>query len=142
VTPIKGLAMVKVNASIPMPKDFVASAIYQDQAGPPLEAIYAATNAEIAPSLGRNLAGGARSVNIPILLPYTMYEGRIRRLDLRLTKNFNLPRKARLQANLDAYNALNSSAIQAINTAYGPNWLSPTQILDPRLLQVSVQLSF
>jgi hypothetical protein len=142
VFPIKGLAMMKVNGSVPLPKNFVASAIYQDQAGPPLEAIYAATNADIAPSLGRNLAGGARSVNIPVLLPYTMFEGRIRRLDLRLTKNFTLTKRARLQANLDAYNAFNSSAIQAINTTYGANWLSPTQILDPRLLQISAQLSF
>jgi hypothetical protein len=94
------------------------------------------------PSLGRSLAGGARSVNIPILLPYSMYEGRVRRLDLRLTKNFTLTKRARLQANLDAYNAFNSSAIQAINTTYGVNWLSPTQILDPRLLQISAQLSF
>ena len=142
VIPIKGLAMMKLNGSVPLPKNFVASAIYQDQAGPPLEAIYAATNADIAPSLGRNLAGGARSVNIPVLLPYTMFEGRIRRLDLRLTKNFTLAKRARLQANLDAYNAFNSSAIQNINTTFGANWLSPTQILDPRLLQISAQLSF
>jgi hypothetical protein len=47
-----------------------------------------------------------------------------------------------LQANLDAYNALNSSAIQNINTTYGASWLSPTQILDPRILQFSGQLTF
>ena len=70
------------------------------------------------------------------------WEARIRRLDLRLTKNFTLSKGARLQTNLDAYNALNSSAIQSINTTYGVNWLSPTTILEPRLLQISVQLSF
>src|SRR5438093_5734531 len=108
-TPVAGLAMVKLNGSVPLPKKFAASAIYQDQAGPPLEAIYAATNAEIAPSLGRDLAGGARTVNIPLLMPNRLFEGRIRRFDLRLTKTMQLPKRARLQVNLDAYNALNSS---------------------------------
>jgi hypothetical protein len=141
-TPVRGLAMVKLNGSVPLSKGFAASAIYQDQAGPPREAIYAATNAEIAPSLGRDLAGGARTVNIPLLMPNRLFEGRIRRLDLRLTKSVQLPKRARLQLNLDAYNALNSSAIQSINNAYGTSWLKPTQILDPRILQVSCQLVF
>ena len=141
-TPIKGLAMVKLNGSVPLPKEFSASAIYQDQAGAPLEAIYAATTAEIAPSLGRNLAGGARTVNIPLLMPNRLFEGRIRRLDLRLSKGFQLPKRTRLHVNLDAYNALNSSAIQALNNTYGASWLKPTQILDPRILQISCQLAF
>jgi hypothetical protein len=142
VTPLKGLAMVKVNGSVPLPKNFVASAIYQDQAGPPIEAIYAATNDDVRPSLGRNLAGGARAVNIPLLLPNNMFERRIRRLDLRLTRHVQLTHAVRLQANIDVYNALNSSAIQNINVTYGPSWLTPTQILDPRILQVSAQLIF
>jgi hypothetical protein len=109
-TPISGLAMLKLNGSVPLPKEFAVSAIYQDQAGPPLEAIYAATNAEIALSLGRDLAGGTRTVNIPLLMPNRVFEGRIRRLDLRLTKHLQLPKQTRLQLNVDAYNILNSSA--------------------------------
>ncbi len=42
----------------------------------------------------------------------------------------------------DAYNALNSSAVQSINTTFGKNWLTPNTILDPRILQISVQLTF
>ena len=53
--------MVKLNGSVPLPMDFMASAIYQDQPGPAIEAVYAATTAEALPSLGRNLAGGART---------------------------------------------------------------------------------
>jgi hypothetical protein len=142
VMPIRGLAMVKLNGSVPLPMNFVASAIFQDLAGPPIEAVYAATTAEVLPSLGRNLAGGARTVNIPLLMPNTMFEGRIRRLDLRLTKNFQLNQRMRFQANLDAYNALNSSAIQIVNNAFGASWLNATQILDPRILQFSGQLTF
>ncbi len=79
---------------------------------------------------------------MPLIAPQTLFEGRLRRLDLRLTKNFKITNRVRLQANFDAYNALNSSAIQTLQTTFGPNWLSPTTILDPRQLQVSGQLSF
>jgi hypothetical protein len=134
--------MLKMNGVVPLPLNFVASAVYQDQAGPPIDAVYPATAAEAFPSLGRPLAGGARTVNIPLVLQNSMFEGRIRRLDLRLTKHFQMKSRVRIQVNLDAYNALNSSAIQNINTAYGASWLTPTQILDPRILQFSGQLTF
>ena len=110
--------------------------------GPAIEAVYAATTAQVAPSLGRDLAGGARTINVPLVVPQTLFEGRIRRLDLRVTKIFRLTTRVRLQANLDAYNALNSGAIQSLQTTFGPNWLSPTTILDARILQVNGQLTF
>ena len=55
---------------------------------------------------------------------------------------FRITERMRLQANLDAYNALNSSAIQALQPTFGTNWLSPLTILDARLFQVSGQLTF
>jgi hypothetical protein len=96
----------------------------------------------LAAAIGRNLAGGARTVNIPLIVPQTMFEGRIRRLDLRLTRHVQLTKRLHLQENLDAYNALNSSAVQSITTTYGLRWLTPNQILDPRILQISGQLTF
>jgi hypothetical protein len=142
VTPMKGLAMLKMNGSVPLPKGFIVSGIYQDQAGPAIDAVYAVPNADIAPSLGRNLAGGANTMNIPLVVQNSLFEGRVRRLDLRLTKHFQLGSRFRLQANLDAYNALNSSAIQSVNNTFGASWLRPTQVLDPRILQFSGQLTF
>ena len=59
-----------------------------------------------------------------------------------MTKIFQVTKRVKFQANLDAYNTLNSSAVQTIQTTFGPNWLSPTTILDPRILQLSGQLSF
>ena len=50
--------------------------------------------------------------------------------------------QVRLQANLDAYNALNGSAVQSVNTTYGANWLNANSILDPRILQLSFNLTF
>jgi len=142
VTPFKGQTQVKLNGSYPIKAGFVVSGVYQDLSGPAIEATWSAPNSAIAQSLGRNLSGGAATARVPLVLPQTMFEGRIRRLDLRLTKIFNLPRHMRFQANLDAYNALNGSAIQALNTTFGTSWLTPFTVLDPRLLQVSGQLNF
>jgi len=142
VIPFKGQTQMKFNGSVPLKAGFVVSGVYQDLSGPPIEAIWAAPNAAIAPSLGRNLSGNAVTANVPLVAPYSLFEGRIRRLDLRATKIFNLPRHMRFQANLDAYNALNSSAVQSLVTTFGSNWLTPATILDARLFQVSGQLNF
>lgn len=48
----------------------------------------------------------------------------------------------RLQANLDAYNALNGSAILTLNNTYRDEWSRPLRILDGRLLQLSGSLDF
>jgi Carboxypeptidase regulatory-like domain len=142
ITPIRGLAMVKLNGSVPLPKGFTASAIFQDMAGPQIDAVWAAPTAAIAPSLGRNLAGGAATQTVPLVVPFSMYEDRIRRLDLRLTKFVNLTSRVRLQMNLDAYNALNGNAVQSLNTTYGANWMQPNTVLDPQILQFSGVLTF
>jgi carboxypeptidase family protein len=142
VIPFKAQTQAKLNGSLPLPAGFVVSGVYQDISGPPIEAVWAAPNAAIAPSLGRSLAGGAATANVPLVAPQTLFEGRIRRLDLRLTKILKVTSHAQVQANLDAYNALNSSAVQSLQTTFGTNWLSPTTILDPRILQVSAQIIF
>jgi hypothetical protein len=73
--------------------------------------------------------------------PGTVFGNRISRLDLRLSKVFQID-NFRLQLNLDAYNALNSSAIRAYNLVYGPGYLNPNQIMDARLIQFGGQISF
>ncbi|MQA28737.1 MAG: TonB-dependent receptor [Luteitalea sp.] len=142
VTPIKAQLQIKLNGSVPLPKGFAVSGVFQDGSGMPIEAVYAAPTADVVASLGRNLAGGARTINVPLIAPQSLYEGRIRRLDLRLTKHFQLSSRLHIQVNLDAYNALNSSAVQSINQTFGASWLTPTAILDPRILQFSGQLNF
>jgi hypothetical protein len=141
-TPFKGLAMLKMNGSVPIAKGFTGSFVWTDQAGPAIDAVWAAPNTAISPSLGRNLAGGVATQTVPLLRAGAMFEDRIRRLDLRLSKSFNLPRNLRFQANLDAYNALNTNAVQTLNTTFGANWLQPQTIMDPRIFQISAQLNF
>ena len=100
-------------------------------------------NAEIIPSLGRPLSGGISTptVAIPLVAPQTLFEDRITRLDLRLTKIFKYNRY-RFQINLDAYNVLNSNSIRAVNSTYGAAWRTPLQILDPRLIEIGGSITF
>ena len=48
----------------------------------------------------------------------------------------------RISATLDLYNLLNSSAILAQNNTVGPNWRTPTNILQGRLIKFGAQLDF
>jgi hypothetical protein len=106
------------------------------------QSTYVATNAEIAPSLGRNLAAGANAtVTLPIMQPGTAYLDRTNKLDVRFTKIVRI-RGTRVQGSLDIFNLLNSSAVQSVLTAYGPLWLRPTRILGARLFNLTAQFDF
>jgi hypothetical protein len=82
-----------------------------------------------------------------------MFDGRRTQLDIRVSKGFQLGRRARLQANLDIYNALNGSSVLSLNTTYGPQWMQPaaqttgnnaggSAILAGRLVEFGGQLTF
>ena len=104
--------------------------------------VYAATTAETAASLGRHLAGGARTVNVSLIVPHTLFEGRIRRLDLRLTKNFQLTQPGSPAGEPRRLQRPELQRHSVDQYTFGPNWLTPTPILDPRILQFSGQLTF
>jgi hypothetical protein len=119
----------------------VAAAI-QNVPGAPITANYTATNAEVAPSLGRNLSSGANgTVVVPIIQPGTLFEKRQTQLDLRVTKRVSV-RKVRILGSLDAFNLLNLAGIDAVNTNYGPVWLRPTRIQGSRYVKFSAQFDF
>ena len=142
VMPFKGQTQVKLNGSYPLPWDLTLAGALQSLPGVPYQADYNATSAEIAPSLGRPLAGGTRTALVPLVAPNTFFEDRINRLDLRISKKFRMGGSRRLQLNLDAYNALNSSAIRTINSTYDARWRQPNTVIDPRLFQISGEFSF
>ena len=142
VTPFSAQTQVKAFGTYTLPRDFVVSVILQNTSGQPVVASYSAPNAIIAPSLGRDLSGGARTATVPLIVPQTMFEDRFNRLDLRLGKRFKVTEKVRLQANANFYNLLNGSAVLALNTTYGPQWLVPSAIQDGRMVQFSASLTF
>ena len=155
--PFLAQTQFKMHAAYTFPYEITLSGIFRNEAsirtalgGEVLSvtAAYAAPNAIIAPSLGRNLSAcGNRlpctgQATVPLLAPYELFEGRLNQLDLRFTKRIAAGQRAKLQANVDLYNAFNRSPVVGVVTTYGPRWLVPTQILDGRLVQLSANLSF
>ena len=141
VTPFKAQTQFKLHGIVPLPGDVVASFLFQNLSGPSYDANYSATNADIAPSLGRNLAGNVQAVTIPLVPPQTLFEDRVSRLDLRLSKVFTVGRFG-VRGNVDAYNVLNANSVRSVLSTYGARWRTPTQILDPRLVEVGGTISF
>jgi hypothetical protein len=134
---------VKFSGSYPLPWwNLQLSGVVQSLPGIPISASYVATNAEVQPTLGRPLSGGATTVTInSIMQPGTTFENRLNQTDLRLIRNFKFGNK-RLQAMFDAYNVFNNAAVLSINTRSGPQWRRPTNILDARILKFGAQLNF
>jgi hypothetical protein len=119
------------------------SATFQSIPGPQITASYTATNAEIAPSLGRNLASGAAgTASVPLVAPGTMFGEQLNQVDFRGSKTFTLPGNRRVQALVDLYNLFNANPVLALNNTFGPQWQRPTQILQGRLLKFGFQLDF
>jgi len=132
-------ADVKGFASYPLPWFGVnASATLQNRPGPQITASYTVTAAQVQ-NLGRPL--GTSTATTALIAPGTMYGDRVTQVDVRLGKSFRLQRY-RVQASIDIFNLLNSSAILSQNNTYGPAWQAPTQILQGRLVKFGAQLDF
>ncbi len=132
----------KLNGSVVLPRDFQVAFVYQNLPGPPYTALTTFTNGQIAPSLGRNLAGNTQNVTIDLLPPGSAYlEDRINQLDLRASKILKLS-GYRVQANFDVFNVFNANTILGVNGTSGPNWQVPTAILDARLIKFGFQIDF
>jgi hypothetical protein len=124
--------MAKLNGSIPLPKDFVASAIYQTRRGRRLKPFTRRPPRKPSCQLVVRLAGGARSVNIPLIRPTN-----VRRTDppRRSAPHQELRWKQGTAASQpDAYNAFNRGGA-GDQQHLGAVWRTPTQILDPRLFK-------
>jgi len=133
----------KISGSTHLPYAVQLSAVYQQIPGIPISTSYVATNAEVAPSLGRPLSGSASTVTITNVIPQSTYfePHGLKQLDVRFIRNFKLGR-TRLQGIFDIYNATNGTAILSETTAYGSNYRRPTAVLDPRILKFAVQMNF
>jgi hypothetical protein len=142
VPPWSASTQVKLSGAFPLPYDFQVATTYQNLPGIPYSATATFTNAQVVPSLIRNLSAGPNAtVSIPLIAPSTLFEGRIQQLDFRFSRTFRLAGK-RIEPEFDIYNALNASPILSVNNTYGPLWRTPTQILSGRLLKLGFQMTF
>jgi hypothetical protein len=125
--------------------DVQVSGTFRSDPGVALVANYVVPNAEIAPSLGRNLSNGAPNVTVNLIAPGSAYGDRINEVSVRVAKLLRFGR-TRLNAGFDVNNVFNSAPVLDYNPAFtlggaGP-WLTPTAILQPRYARVSVQVDF
>ncbi len=133
-------ADVKGFASYPLPwLGLTTSATLQNRPGPQILARYTVTSAQVTGLPNRGLGLGTATTQL--IAPGTMYGDRVTQVDVRVGKMFRVQR-SRIQASLDLFNVLNSSAILALNTTFGTSWQWPTQILQGRLAKVGVQIDF
>lgn len=133
----------KLHAVYPLPWDIQTSANFQDLPGIPITSNHVLRNAEIAPSLGRNLAAGARGTAvIELIEPGTMREDRRRQVDFRVARSFQFGATARVLGTFEVFNVLNASSVLQLTTRYGSAWLRPGEILGARIVKVGMQLSF
>ena len=137
----------KVNGSYPLKWGITASAIYQNIPGTSQLATFVATNAQVAPSLGRNLAacGAAvtctQTVSVGLLEPNTKRERRASQLDLRFSRITKFGAQ-RLRVGFDIYNALNRDDVLGMVNTFGSTWLRPSGILAGRLYKLNAQFDF
>jgi len=133
----------KVSASYPLPWWGVQlSGTLQSIPGPEIAATYVAANAQIAPSLGRNLSAGAAGVaTLQLVEPGTMFGGRLNQVDMRLMKIFRINATS-VRGIVDLYNLFNASPVTSLNQRYGPAWQQPFIILPARFAKFGVQVDF
>jgi hypothetical protein len=124
--------------------DVEISATFQSKPGQQLAANYNVPAAVIAQSLGRAPAGGVANVTVNLVTPGSLYGDRVNELDLRLSKILKFGR-TRAKVSVDLYNALNSSAVLTYNQTYNPattTWLTPTSVLNARVIKIGASFNF
>ena len=132
---------VKFLGTYAVPKvDVQVAATYRSLPGVNIVSNYVATNADVIPSLGRPLSGGAANVTVNLVEPGTLFTEQTNLLDLRFSKLFRFG-GYRTSVNLDLANAFNSSGITSVNNNYAA-WQVPTGIHQARIVKISAQFDF
>ena len=123
--------------------DVQLSTVVQSRPGAMLAANYAAPNAAVAPSLGRDLSGNAANVTVNLIAPGTRYGDRVQELDFRAGKRLKLGR-IRSLLSVDVYNVLNAAAVLSYNNTFVPNgtWLQPLAVQTPRFVRFAAEIEF
>ena len=119
--------------------DVQVSGFLQNLPGAPILGLWNAPADAIVPSLGRPLAGGARSAEVHLIRPGTLFAERLNQLDVRVTKILRLGGGQEVRLMMDAYNLLNDSAPLIVNETFGPQWQVPENILLARFVKFGAQ---
>jgi hypothetical protein len=132
---------VKFLGSYTIPKiEVLISGALQSVQGPQVLANYVATNAVVAPSLGRPLAGNAANVTVNLIEPGSLYGDRRNQFDLRLGKVLRFG-GAQTKLNLDLNNVFNVNPVLSENASYAV-FRQPASILPARVVRLGAQIEF
>ncbi len=115
------LTQVKLLGTYTVPKvDVQLAATFQSLPGPQHHGeLRRHQRAQVQPSLGRALSGGAANATVNIVAPGTMYGERLNQLDLRFVKTHSVrPACGRRPQSRHLYNALNGNAVRTVNNNY------------------------
>ena len=146
--PWSAATQLKFSVIYPLPWQLQASMTYQNNPGISTPASFVASNAAVAPSLGRNLAAcGTRlpcnaTATKDLIAPESHFvEPRVQQIDLRLSRIFRRS-TLRVQPHVDIYNLLNANNVLAQVTRFGAAWRNATTVLGPRLVKLGVRVDF
>ena len=137
-----GNTQIKVGGTYPVWAGLAASFTFQNISGIPQPATLTYTSAQIAPSLGRPLAGGRRTMTLEIIEPTSQFEDRYTVLDLRFSYTANIA-GTRFRPTLDIYNVMNNGAASFVFGNYNAfAWPFPFEVSTPRFIKLGVQVDF
>ena len=106
---------------------------------PSLRVVWSVDRATFKTLTGQTLTQS--SVNVPLNAPGTKFLERQNQLDMRITRSFKF-RGLNLQAQADAYNALNTGVVLSAVQTYGTALDRPASILQGRLVRFGLQAKF
>jgi hypothetical protein len=136
------LTELKLSGSYPLVWGVQVSATIQSIPGTQIVATSVVPNAQIVPSLGRNLsAGAAGTATVQLVEPGAMIGDRLNQVDFRVSKSVRLNRTS-IRGIVDLYNLFNVSPVLNLNQRYGPAWQQPFIILPGRFAKFGVQVDF
>jgi hypothetical protein len=142
-----GNGQIKLSGNYPLPYGIQLAGVYQNLPGTPILANAVFTNAQVAPSLGRNLAACGTAVvcnstvTVALIPNNTLFESRLNQLDFRVARVFQF-RRVKATPSFDVYNLFNADTILARNNTLGGAWGTPLRWLDGRLAKLGIQVTF
>ena len=127
-------AQYKLSGSYLLPFGFQAGGVLASYPG-----IELGVNYLVNRSIVRNLTQS--QISVPLIAPGSKYGDRLTQLDLRVARTLRI-RGVQIQAAVDMFNALNSSAVFNEVQTYGSSLGRPTDVIQGRLFRFGAQMKF
>jgi hypothetical protein len=148
--PLSKTIQFKLYGTYNLPWGVETSGTFRVLEGAIIDANLSYSNAQLAPSLGRDLAACGRlvgpactaRVTVPLYAPGdTLFEPRVVVLDWRFSKLFQMG-QFRLRGLVDFYNLLNTNAALLVSGTYDAAWPRPTSTPPGRTVRIGAKVDW